>query len=82
MLREFCAARLHFIRTRPARQNRRTSCGHPETDAVFRNWNPGEGESVVPKGVEEVEEENLRLAFLVALELGGKCGEVVKRLFL
>ena len=54
--------------------------GH--ADAVFEGGALGQGVGVVPEGGEQVQEKDLGFALFVALELGGKLGELAEGLFL
>ena len=53
----------------------REGIGGGEADAVFEGGTFGQGIGVVAEGFEQVEEEGLGFAFLVAVEFGGELGE-------
>jgi hypothetical protein len=52
-----------------------------ETDAVFEGGFLWEGAGVVAEGGQQVKEKGLGFAFFVALEFGGKLGEIPQTFF-
>lgn len=52
-----------------------------EADAIVERGAFRQRVGVMAEGFEEVEQKRLRLAFLVALELGGKLSELMKGAF-
>ena len=80
---KFFAARLH-LNQHPARPDEIGELGAlaGKPDAIFKGGIFGQRVGIVVERFEQMKKERLRLAFFVALELGGKRGEVVEALFL
>lgn len=83
MLRELGPARFHFDE-HTARPDEIGELGAVagKTDAIFESATFGESVVVVVEGFEQMEQECLRFAFLVAFELRRIFGEVVEGAFL
>ena len=79
MLGELGPARFHFDED-AARPDKVGIFGAVagKADAIFESGVFRKGVGVVAEGFEQMEEEGLRLAFLVALEIGSEFGELVE----
>ena len=83
VLRELRAARFH-LDEHAARPDEIGELGFlaGKADAVFEGATLREGVGVVAEGFKEMEEERLGFALFIALEFGGKGGELVEGAFL